>query len=92
MTKVKKPTKKRQEEKKLKRAVNTLASIIDSVATSMKGEIDGGETCDLKQLKELTGACKELSGLISSIEEQADDSDSSSLTVIFEGESGEWAK
>ena len=72
MTNVKKSAKLRREHKKLSKTVNTLASIIDSIATSMKGDIDSGEECDIKQLKELTGAAKELSALISALDPPKD--------------------
>lgn len=92
MNDTKKRKRKRRDQKKLSHTVNTLASIIDTIATSMKGDIDGGEEWDLKQLKELTGAAKELSALISSLSEDDKDSAESSFTVVFEGEGEEWAK
>ena len=92
MNDTKKRKRRRRDQKKLSHTVNTLASIIDTIATSMKGEIDGGEDWDLKQLKELTGAAKELSALISSLSEEDKDSSEASVTVVFEGEGEEWAK
>lgn len=92
MNETKKQKKKRRDQKKLSHTVNTLASIIDTIATSMKGDIDGGEEWDLKQLKELTGAAKELSALISSLSEDDKDTSESSVTVVFESEGEEWAK
>ena len=38
-----KKKRERRDKKKLSHTVNTLASIIDTIATSMKGDIDGGE-------------------------------------------------
>lgn len=83
--------KKRREEKKLSHTVNTLASIIDTIATSMKGEIDSGEGWDLKQLKELTGATKELSSLISTLSDEGKD-EGHTITVSFEGEGEDYSK
>jgi hypothetical protein len=88
----KKKKKERRDKKKLSHTVNTLAAIIDTIATSMKGDIDGGEEWDLKQLKELTGAAKEISALISSLSEKEGEHGGESLTVIFDGEGEELAK
>lgn len=92
MNDTKKQKKKRRDQKKLSHTVNTLASIIDTIATSMKGDIDGGQEWDLKQLKELTSAAKELSALISSLSDDDRDSSESSVTVVFESEGEDWAK
>ena len=92
MTKVKKSAKKKREEKKLSHTVNTLASMIDTIATSMKGDIEDGVEFDLKQLKELTGAAKELSGLISSLNTEENDDSATSVCVVFRGEGEDWAK
>ena len=86
-----KKKKERRDKKKLGHTVNTLASIIDTIATSMKGDIDGGEEWDLKQLKELTGAAKELSALIASLSENEEER-GETLTVLFEDEGEELAK
>ena len=87
-----KRTKKRREQKKLSRAVNTLASIIDTIATSMKGDIEKGEEWDIKQLKELTGAAKELSVLISSVESSESPGEETGVWVHFQEGSEKWAK
>lgn len=93
MTQVKKTAKMRREHKKLSKTVNTLASIIDTIATSMKGDIDSGEVCDIKQLKELTGAAKELSALISALDQGNDQRENATtLTVLFEDETQKWAQ
>ncbi|MBE6588057.1 MAG: hypothetical protein E7647_06555 [Ruminococcaceae bacterium] len=92
MKEAKTKQKQTKDRKKLGRAVNTLASIIDSIATSMKGDIDRGEECDLRQLKDLTGAAKELCALISSLDPEERDEKTASLTVLFEGEGEKWAK
>lgn len=87
----KKKTEKSRELKKLKRTVNTLTSIVDSIAISMKGTLEDGECCDIKQLKELTGAAKELSALIFAVNPDDCEEDRNALTVRFEG-GEEWAK
>lgn len=93
MTTVRKNKKMKREEKKLSHTVNTLASMIDTIATSMKGDIECGVEFDLKQLKELTGAAKELSCLISSLNASKEEKDEGGdVTVVFEGEGEEWAK
>ncbi len=92
MNDTKKKKKQRRDQKKLSHTVNTLASIIDSIATAMKGDIDGGEEWDLKQLKELTGAAKELSCLIASLSAEDKEEKSTAVIVAFEGEGEGWAK
>ncbi len=82
----------RRNEKKLTRAVDTIASIIESIASSMKGEIDSGGNWDIKQLKELTGAAKELSVLICALNTDGDEKTGDHITVYFEGDSKEWAQ
>lgn len=84
--------KTRRNEKRLTRAVDTIASIIDSIASSMKGEIDSGGGWDIKQLKELTVAAKELSGLICALNSDGESEKGDHITVYFEGESKEWAQ
>ena len=92
----KKPTKRKRksaEERLLTRAVATLASIIESMASSMKRDLDNGEGCDIKHLKELTGSAKELSLLLGTmVSREKDGDDSRNITVLFEGESEKWAK
>ena len=88
----KKKKNERRDKKKLSHTVNTLAAIIDTIATSMKGDIDGGEEWDLTQLKELTGAAKELSALIASLSEEDGENKGETLTVIFESDGEELAK
>ncbi len=84
--------KRRREEKKLSHTVLTLASMIDTIATSMKGDVDRGDEFDLRKLKELTGAAKELSALISATEcRDADGERDSSVAIVFEEEGAEWA-
>ena len=87
-----KKKRERRDKKKLSHTVNTLASIIDTIATSMKGDIDGGEEWDLKQLKELTGAAKELSALIASLSDAEGEERGETITVLFESEGEELAK
>ena len=73
--------------------MDTLASIVDSTATTMKGEIESGKAFDIKQLKELTGAAKELSALICALDEGTDDNGSAGCVFVsFESEGEEWAK
>ncbi|MBQ2729671.1 MAG: hypothetical protein IJF69_02745 [Clostridia bacterium] len=84
--------KKQREQKKLSRAVNTLASIVDSIATSMKADLKSGEMFDIKQLKELTGAAKELSALICALDSESSENEQSTVAIRFEGEGEEWAK
>lgn len=77
----------------LERSVATLASIIDSVATSVKSSIDSGEACDIKQVKELAGTAKELSSLIGAMEDKkGEGEDGHLITVLFEGEGEKWAR
>lgn len=79
-------------EKKLHRAVDTLASVIDLMALSIKNELDGDNVCDVKQIKELTGAAKELSGLMAAIDQKnGEDTSDNRITVLFEGEGEKWA-
>lgn len=93
MTKKKATQKTRREKKKLSHTVMTLASMIDTIATGMKGEVERGEEFDLKQLKELTGAAKELSALISATDPtEGAEEDERGIAVIFRGEGQEWAE
>lgn len=87
-----KRTKKKREQRKLSRTVNTLASIIDTIATSMKGDIEKGEEWDIKQLKELTGAAKELSSLISSLNTGETDGEDRGVFVHFSEGCEKWAE
>ena len=84
---------KSKEEKKLSKAINTLASIIEAKALSMMECIEGSsDSVEIKQIKELTGAVKELSALIYQNSNESMENTSDSITVIFEGEGEEWAK
>lgn len=90
----KKSSRKAGEPEKLRRAVDTLASIIDSLATSLKSEIDEGNMGDVKLIKELTGAAKELSALMGSMSEKDGSNEGASgvVSVAFRDSEEEWAK
>ena len=90
-----KKKRKSTEVRKLTRAVTTLASIIDGMATTMKEGLEVEGACDVKQLKELCSTAKELSALMNALEDRKTDERSAhlnALTVLFEGEGEEWAK
>ena len=61
------------------------------MASSMLRSINAEETVDLKQVKELAGAVKELSALVSSRGDEEGENDNT-LTVVFEGEGENWAR
>ncbi len=91
----KKCPRKGEEPEKLRRAVSTLASIIDSLATSLKCEIDEGNMGDVKLIKELTGAAKELSALMGSMSEKNGEKEGEGdrvMHVAFREDEEEWAK
>ena len=84
---------KTKEEKKLSRAIDILASIIETKAALILDTIKNGErNDDIKQIKELTGAVKELSSLIYQSCDDGKDDGRDAFRVIFEGEGEEWAK
>jgi len=90
----KKRQKKNDHTKKFESAVCKIASIIDSLATGMQADIENGGG-DIKQLKELTGAAKELSSLICALDEKEERNaphEKSGITVHFTSKGEEWAK
>jgi len=88
-----KKKRKTKEEKKLSSAIDTLASIIEAKASSMLDCILGdSDSVEIKQIKELTGAVKELSALICQKNGDTSEESGNTFTVIFEGEGEEWAK
>ena len=78
--------------KRLHVAVDTIAEIIDKMAAEMKGSLENGDSGDIKQLKELTLAAKELAAVIRGLEgDEAEDS-GASINVVLEGEIEKWAR
>lgn len=78
--------------KRLRVAVDTIAEIIDKMAAEMKGSLENGDSGDIKQLKELTLAAKELAAVIRGLEgDEAEDS-GASINVVLEGEIEKWAR
>ena len=88
-----KKKRKTKEERKLSSAIDTLASIIEAKSSSMLDCIRGdSDSVEIKQIKELTGAVKELSALICQKNGDTSEESGNTFTVIFEGEGEEWAK
>lgn len=77
---------------RLRVAVDTIAEIIDKMAAEMKGSLENGDSGDIKQLKELTLAAKELAAIIRGLEESEDEDNNRSINVILEGDIEKWAK
>lgn len=75
---------------KIKKALDRVSDPIIQLANEMHLEDGCIDPVKVKQLKELTSAAKELSGLIRSMEEG--ESTDSEITVLFEGGASEWAK
>jgi len=76
---------------RLRVAVDTIAEIIDKMAAEMKGSLENGDSGDIKQLKELTLAAKELAAVIRGLEENEEE-DTASISVVLEGDIERWAK
>lgn len=81
--------KKKTTDEKLQSAISVIADIISSEATTMKRY----EERDIKQLKELTGAAKELAAVIKTLEKEeiAPSSNETRISISFEEESDKWA-
>ncbi len=79
--------KRKTTEKKLRTAVSVIADIISSEASALKKENDR----DIKQLKELTGAAKELAGVIKTLEREDDTDKTAVINVVFGEEEEKWA-
>ncbi len=81
--------KKKTTDEKLQSAISVIADIISSEATTMKRY----DERDIKQLKELTGAAKELAAVIKTLEK--DDTPSSTnetkISISFEEDFDKWA-
>ena len=74
------------------RSVDTIAEIIDKMAAEMKGSLENGDSGDIKQLKELTLAAKELAAVIRGLEENEEEDNTASISVVLEGDIEKWAK
>ena len=77
---------------RLRIAVDTIAEIIDKMAAEMKGSLENGDSGDIKQLKELTLAAKELAAVIRGLEENEEEDGTASISVVLEGDIEKWAK
>ena len=85
-----KKKRKSKGEARLEKAINALASIIELKSSAMLEKMEEDTSVEIKQIKELTGAVKELSALI--YQNEGGTQDTGSYTVIFQGEGEEWAK
>lgn len=74
-------------DKKLRRAIASMVDIIADEASEMKRD----EERNLKQLKELTGAAKELATVIKTLENEGENEGSSVVRVVFGEEEKKWA-
>ena len=81
--------KKKTTDEKLQSAISVIADIISSEATTMKRY----EERDIKQLKELTGAAKELAAVIKTLEKEEiiPATNETKISISFEEESEKWA-
>lgn len=77
---------------RLRVAVDTIAEIIDKMAAEMKGSLENGDSGDIKQLKELTLAAKELAAVIRGLEGDEPEDSGASINVVLEGEIEKWAR
>ncbi len=77
---------------RLRLAVDTIAEIIDKMAAEMKGALENGDSADIRQLKELTLAAKELAAVIRGLEETGTEDNDTSINVILEGDIEKWAR
>ena len=80
---------KKTTDQKLQAAICTIADIISSEADTLKNEPER----DIKQLKELTGAAKELAAIIKALEkeDEAIDKNETKISIVFEEENEKWA-
>lgn len=81
--------KKKTTDEKLQSAISVIADIISSEATTMKKY----EERDIKQLKELTGAAKELAAVIKTLEKEEfiPGANETKISISFEEENEKWA-
>ena len=81
--------KKRTPDEKLQSAISVIADIISSEATTMKRY----DERDIKQLKDLTGAAKELAAVIKTLEkdETTPSPNETKISISFEEEGDKWA-
>lgn len=77
---------------RLRLAVDTIAEIIDKMAAEMKGALENGDRADIRQLKELTLAAKELAAVIRGLEEADTEDCDTAINVVLEGDIEKWAK
>ncbi|MCI8611877.1 MAG: hypothetical protein HFE66_08185 [Clostridiales bacterium] len=77
---------------RLRVAVDTIAEIIDKMAAEMKGALESGDRTDIRQLKELTLAAKELAAVIRGLEEANTEDCDTAINVVLEGDIEKWAK
>ena len=92
MTDEKSVKKQASDETHLRAAVKTMSRIVSSMARelSLQSKSESG-AADVKQLKELTIAAKELSSLIRVLNNDVPEP-SDEIRVSFEGETENWAK
>ncbi|MBR4072063.1 MAG: hypothetical protein IKK26_05870 [Clostridia bacterium] len=81
--------KKKTPDEKLQSAISVIADIISSEATTMKRY----DERDIKQLKDLTGAAKELAAVIKTLEkdETTPNTNETKISISFEEEGDKWA-
>lgn len=81
--------KKKTTDKKLQSAISAIADIISSEAASMKNEPER----DIRQLKELTGAAKELAAVIKALEKEENqiETNETKISIVFEEDNEKWA-
>ncbi len=79
---------KKSTDEKLQSAISVIADIISSEAATMKKY----DERDIKQLKELTVAAKELAAVIKSLEkEETANQNETKISISFEEEKEAWA-
>lgn len=77
---------------RLRVAVDTIAEIIDKMAAEMRGSLENGDSGDIKQLKELTLAAKELAAVIRGLEGDDMEDEGNAVHIVLEGEVEKWAR
>ncbi len=89
-----KKKRKTTQEKSLNRAFATITSVIENMATGIKKDMESGKKCDVKQIKELTGAAKELAALLGTLScsQNTPYENEKRITVVFESEGEQWGK
>ena len=90
----KKRKRKTPQEKSLNRAFVVVADVIESIANGIRNDIENGKKCEVKQIKELTGAAKELSSLLLTLNSDTGTTadNEKHVTIVFESEGEQWGK